>query len=222
MSTAQVALLKKEQLTTDQYAALIANRISPLVLDLDNDGIETVDVNYGVVFDLLGVGQSLRVGWVGPDDGLLARDIDGNGQIDSGRELFGQGTRITTGTASDGFHALAQMDTNKDGIIDWSDIDFSQLMVWKDANVNGFTDPGELTSLSKLGIQSLSIEAVPGHDLNQGNLLGLVSHFTTENGNQQAMVDVWFVVEELHEEKRQRRDGLLGIPPQVQGTEHSS
>ncbi|XPF95837.1 hypothetical protein ACM9HF_07450 [Colwellia sp. RE-S-Sl-9] len=79
----------------------------PLLLDLDGDGIETVNIDIGVLFDHTADGLKQGTGWVAADDGLLVLDIDGNGAIDSGRELFGDNTLLTDGTnAENGFAAL--------------------------------------------------------------------------------------------------------------------
>jgi len=51
----------------------------PLVIDLDGDGIELKSLqDSNVRFDLDGDGFAERTGWVGPDDGLLAVDSNGN------------------------------------------------------------------------------------------------------------------------------------------------
>ena len=63
---------------------------SPLVLDLDGDGVvETNKENSTVYFDHDNNGFAESSGWVGADDGLLVRDINNNGLIDDGTELFG-------------------------------------------------------------------------------------------------------------------------------------
>lgn len=50
-------------------------RTDPLVLDLDNDGIETIGINgTAVVFDHDGDGIKTGTGWVASDDGLLVMD----------------------------------------------------------------------------------------------------------------------------------------------------
>ena len=70
--------------------------LTPLVLDLDGDGVElTAQVDGNVAFDLDGDQFAEWTGWVAPDDGLLAIDLNGNGRIDDVSELFGGAPCIT-------------------------------------------------------------------------------------------------------------------------------
>lgn len=106
-------------------------RRDPLILDLDGDGIETISINSGAYFDHDGNGFAEQTGWAAPDDGLLVRDINGNGTIDSGKELFGDQAVLKNGSnATNGFQALADLDDNNDGKIDANDAAYSQLKVW--------------------------------------------------------------------------------------------
>lgn len=117
--------------------------LSPITLDLDGDGIETVSLVNGTLFDHAADGFAERTAWVGADDGLLVRDINGNDKIESGRELFGSETLLENGSkAANGFEALKELDTNADGVIDANDMAFSELRIWKDADGNGSTDAG--------------------------------------------------------------------------------
>ena len=67
-------------------------RRDPLVLDLDGDGLELISANGTVLFDHNADGIKTGTGWAAPNDGLLVRDLNGNGLIDCGRELFSIGT----------------------------------------------------------------------------------------------------------------------------------
>ncbi|OHU86659.1 hypothetical protein BET10_18530 [Pseudoalteromonas amylolytica] len=169
---------------------------SPLVLDLDGDGVETVGHEQGIYFDHEGDSIRELSGFAGADDGLLAIDLDGDGKITSGQELFGSHTILANGEkAEHGFAALAQYDSNGDGVIDSNDTAFSRLRVFQDKNQNGKTDDGELLTLEEAGVGSISLshqnsEIVDNHD-NEHRQLGF---FTTKNGEVRAMNDVWFDV----------------------------
>ena len=90
-----------------------------MVVDLDGDGVETAGVSEGVYFDHDGNGFAEKSGWVGKDDGILVRDINNNGTIDNGTELFGNNSVLSSGAkAANGFEALKELDSNKDGIVD--------------------------------------------------------------------------------------------------------
>lgn len=120
--------------------------VSPLILDLDGDGVESLGIDAGVQFDHDANGTAERSGCAGVDDGLLVRDLNGNGSIDSWRELFGNSTKLASGGfAANGFAALADLDSNHDGWISAADTAFSQLRVWKDINSNAVVDAGEHT-----------------------------------------------------------------------------
>lgn len=152
-----IHLLDKDMPSDGPSMGEAEKTVSPIIIDLDGDGVETVGVNTGhSYFDYDGDGLQERTGWANADDGLLVRDIDKNGQIDNGRELFGNHTLCADGTqASNGFDALASFDANKDGVIDAKDALYKELAIWRDKNSNGFVDSGELFTLSSLGISSI-------------------------------------------------------------------
>ncbi len=117
------------------YLNIASTIPSPIVLDLNGDGVTTTALTSGAYFDHAGDGFAEQTAWVSPEDGLLVRDLNHNGTIDTGAELFGNNTKLANGQkAANGFLALADLDTNKDGKIDASDTAFSELQVWKDAN----------------------------------------------------------------------------------------
>jgi hypothetical protein len=135
-------------------------RVDPLVLDLDGDGIETTDLSNGAFFDHDGNGLAELSSWVSNDDGLLVMDRNGDTIINDGGELFGDHTLLKNGLkASNGFQALAELDTNGDGKIDARDQAFGRLRVWKDSNGDGYSSPEELHPLEELGIKSINLQS---------------------------------------------------------------
>lgn len=132
----------------------------PLALDLDGDGIETVAAKgfSGSLFDHTNNGIRTATGWIAADDGLLVRDLNGNGIIDNGAELFGDNTKLADGSfAKHGYAALAKLDSNGDNIINAADAAFQSLRVWQDLNQDGISQANELRTLKELGIQSLDV-----------------------------------------------------------------
>ena len=128
----------------------------PLVIDLNKNGKYTNSQKEGTHFDFDGEGFAEKTSWIESGDGLLVRDINHNGIIDDGSELFGDKTIMSNGkTASNGFEALADLDSNRDGIIDEKDAAFNEIKVWIDKNNNGITDEGELFTLKDLDITSI-------------------------------------------------------------------
>jgi len=194
LTTKQVEALstaQKAALTTDQTPHLTLG--TPIVLDLNGDGITTQSIDKGVQFDIFGVGQKVNTGWVTGGDGLLVMDRNHDGSINGGTELFGEGTNLANGQkAKNGYEALAEQDTNGDGVINSADAHFADLMVWVDSNGDGVSEAGELHSLSSLGITQLDLKAQTSTEVNNGNLVGLTSSYTTSNGATHEMADVWF------------------------------
>ncbi|MBU0498603.1 MAG: VWA domain-containing protein, partial [Gammaproteobacteria bacterium] len=171
----------------------INDGITPLVLDLNGDGVQTIGLESGVTFDVNADAVADRVGWVSPQDGLLARDINGDGIINDGSELFGSGTSDGQGgRTSDGFEALSLLDSNSDGVIDSNDAAWAELKVWQDRDTDGVTDAGELVSLESVGVQSLNLAYATSDYSENGNLHGLVGTYTATDGQTHEMTDVFF------------------------------
>lgn len=161
--------------------------VDPLVVDLDGDGITFSSAKDGYAqFDMDKSGFKERVAWLNNSDGFLARDINNNGIIDDGSELFGDRTALKNGgIAANGFSALQDLDDNKDGILDKLDKFFASLCIWQDKDGDGITDTGELTSLAAAGISSLGLNEtnINSTDKN-GNILDKTSLYTRTDGSQ--------------------------------------
>ena len=167
---------------------------SPLVIDLDGDGVETNEENSTVHFDHDNNGFAESTGWVGKDDGLLVRDINNNGQIDNGTELFGNNSVLSSGEkAANGFEALADLDSNGDNIFNSQDEAWNEVKVWKDTNQNGEVDSGELLTLEQAGVSGINLnyenETTTDENGNQHNQTGT---FIKTDGTTGSIHDVWF------------------------------
>jgi hypothetical protein len=166
-------------------------RGSPLVLDLAGDGLRLTGPEDGVLWGVAG-NETARTGWIGAGggDALLAMDVDGDGAITSGRELFGESTG---GWAPDGFAALARHDANADGWIDALDPAFAELFAWTDDG-DARTESGELRALPEVGIVAIPLTArsLGARDPASGNELGLEATARASGGREVPVVDVWF------------------------------
>lgn len=174
----------------------------PIALDLDGDGIETTASAglSGSLFDHDRDGIRTAGGWVAADDGLLALDLNGDGRIGHGGELFGDNTLLPDGSpAENGYAALAQYDANQDGIIDSQDAVFERLRVWRDLNQDGISQEGELFTLPQLDISSLNLaHQNANRNLGNGNSLAQSGSYTRADGSQGSMGDLLLDADHLH------------------------
>jgi len=81
--------------------------------------------------------------------GYLALDLNSNGKIDSGKELFGA-------VSGDGFAELARHDSDGNGWIDESDPVFKKMLVWTPDSQG----KQALTSLAQHGVGALYLGKV--------------------------------------------------------------
>lgn len=163
--------------------------ISPLVIDLDGDGIELTTMNAQTTqtfFDLNVDRFAEQTAWITANqDGLLAIDLNSNGIIDNSSELFGT-------ASTDGFAVLAELDSNNDMIIDKNDALGSDLRIWKDIDGDAYTDTGELTTLAANNIASISlIDVQDSNTTINGNFISHLSTVTYEDGTMTTIGDAW-------------------------------
>lgn len=175
---------------------------SPLLIDLEGDGIVLAPPGVGVYFDLYADGTPDHLQWVRRkgDEAFLVADFNGNGIVDNGSELFGEGTDVVLQNykASNGFVALSQYDLpalggNDDGLITADDTIWSLLRVWVDANADGVSQRSELRSLTAAGIKA--IETIPKFSRYTdpaGNILPMYSWVYLSGSRKVRMVDVFF------------------------------
>jgi subtilisin-like proprotein convertase family protein len=164
-----------------QHGGIIARNVDPLVLDLDGDGVESLDFRKKLIFFDIDNDQNLeQTGWISGDDGFVVLDKNGDGIINDVSEMFSE---YFVPGVHNGFEALATKDSNNDGVFNAQDTAFNQVRIWKDSNLNGQTDPGELYDLSTLGISSISLKAAQTNgQLLSGNEVLASGTYTTADG----------------------------------------
>ncbi len=135
---------------------------SPVIVDVAGDGFRLTNQAGGVMFDITGTLGLEQLGWTeaNSDDAFLALDLNADGIINNGTELFGNFTVQSVPATGDrnGFEALAVYDGNKDGLIDSRDGVYSELRLWQDSNHNGVSEPHELHRLDQLGVRLLDLK----------------------------------------------------------------
>lgn len=129
---------------------------TPLVLKFDAAPVQ-MTASPLATFDIDDLGACVTTDWPTTVTPWLALDVDKDGTIDSGRELFGSGTRLDGNRrAHNGFMALAPLDTDNNGRIDVRDERFSELVLWSDHDGD---KRGTLPEMEPLSVRSvLSIE----------------------------------------------------------------
>lgn len=171
---------------------------TPIMLDMNGDGIHTSALSAGMKFDINADGNQETIGWSDGKDALLVHDINHDGQINDGSELFGSATTLSDGSmAKDGYEALRDLDSNKDNVIDSQDTAYNELKLWIDANQDGKVDDGEMMSLKDAGVESMNLMTKNDVSTDNGNIIGLESSFTTTSGETHNMADVWFATSEV-------------------------
>ncbi len=149
--------------------------IDPLVINLDGGAASLTSSSFS--FDLDADGHEEDISFTGQGSGFLALDMNKDGQINDGSELFG-----TQGT--EGFADLARYDGDGNMWIDENDEIFNDLKVWT-RNEQG---EDQLLSLKEAGVGAIYLgSTASSFDLTDGenNLLGQVKRsgvFLTEQG----------------------------------------
>ncbi len=131
-----------EQTDVSLRAGDAARRADPLVVNLGGSPAQLSAERTS--FDLNADGKTENVPLLAGGGAYLALDLNGNGRIDSGAELFGPST-------GSGFGELAKYDSDGNGWIDENDPIFKQLRLWQPA-ANG---DGQLSALQDQNVGAL-------------------------------------------------------------------
>jgi len=95
--------------------------VDPLVIHFNGSLPEFTSQKFS--FDLDTDGKEEQVSFVGPGSGLLALDLNCDGEVNNGRELFGPGS-------GNGFSELAEYDEDGNRWIDENDSIYDRLRIW--------------------------------------------------------------------------------------------
>ncbi len=179
-----------------EIAGDVAKIVDPMFLDLNGDGkMGTTSLENGINFDHAKDGFKELSAWVDKEDGILVIDKNENGIIDDGGEIFGDNYIKSNGNkAANGFEALTDLDSNKDGIINSSDKEFDKIKVLK--------GDGTLVSLTELGIVSISLNKTTVNEADEnGNVLVYKGTYTKEDGTTGSLGTFNLIVDKMMSEE---------------------
>jgi tetratricopeptide (TPR) repeat protein len=112
---------------------------------------QLVDAHASVRFDPDGSGRPRSWGWIRPSAAWLVFDPNRTGQITSGLQLIGARTFWVFWDT--GYEVLASLDDNGDGWLQGEEL--TGLALWRDANGNAVSEPGEVRPIQEHGIKAL-------------------------------------------------------------------
>jgi hypothetical protein len=165
--------------------------MSPILLDLDGDGIQITDASKSTQFvDAGGDGLLHRSAWAAAGNGVLFFDAGGDGQITEKREyVFTEWDP----TAEDDLAALrAVFDSNGDGKLTVADAAFGQFKVLV-TNADGSTTA---QTLAQLGITEINLTADATRIvLPDGSVITGQTTFTRANGTTGTVANTTLIAE---------------------------
>lgn len=127
----------------------------PVTLDLNGNGLHYVGIDdSNAYFDINNDGWREHLAWLAPDDGLLVRDIGGDGRINRYDEISFTGYMPGAKTDLEG---LGAFDSNHDGILSRLDTRWKEFAVWQDVNGDAVSDAGEVHTLDDIGIEQIGL-----------------------------------------------------------------
>ena len=162
---AEIADLQAKRKQTESMPRAITPIAIPLADGLTAERVH--DPLARVRFDADGTGLEREWTWIAPGAGWLVFDFEGNGQISSSLQLFGNVTFWLFWT--NGYEALAALDDDGNRKIEGAEL--KHLAIWRDTNGDGISSAGEVKALNEYGIIALSCD----YDVGDGVTLAAMS-----------------------------------------------
>ncbi|MBU2588384.1 MAG: hypothetical protein KJ872_09750 [Alphaproteobacteria bacterium] len=162
---------------------------SPIILDLDGNGIATVSAaDSDAQFDLDGDGLADDTSWISAGDAFLFLDRDSDGTMSGVDEISFVDDVPNAATDLAGLRAF---DSNGDSILDATDTRFADFGVWRDADSDGSVDEGEIASLADVGIRSINLAGTPNDAVTEFGEVAIANTgiFTLVNGSTRTFAD---------------------------------
>ncbi|MBQ6806543.1 MAG: hypothetical protein IJO97_03825 [Lachnospiraceae bacterium] len=161
----------------ENYTYTIVDYTDPLVINLDTNIAELSDQKF--FFDLDCDGEKEEISSLKSGSGYLALDLNEDGVINDGGELFGA-------RSGNGFADLAQYDADGNGWIDENDSIWKKLLIWtKDENGND-----KKYHLSEAGVGAICLNSTQTEfalnsmkDNHNNGVIRRTGIFLYENGN---------------------------------------
>lgn len=161
--------------------------IDPLVINFEAPSAKLTQTKFS--FDLDSDGTADPISFAAPGSGFLALDLNSDGKINNGKELFGPNT-------GNGFAELSQYDSDNNGWIDESDSIYDKLRIWtKDAQ-----GQDQLFALGQKGIGAIYLGnastefALKDSQNTQQGQLRTTGLFLRENGTAGTLQQVDLVI----------------------------
>ena len=129
---------------------------------------------HAVPFDLDGDGVVEMTSWPMLGQAIPWRDLNGDGRVNDGSELFASRRDDGDAVRSDALDDLGRYDRpelggNGNGAIDPGDALWSELRIWVDAERDGYSAPEELFEPSDLCLAEIRLDPLAGGGPHDGN-----------------------------------------------------
>ena len=134
--------------------------VSPLLVDLSNQGLKLSNPEDGPLFDMAGDNVKQRYAWPrNPETYFLSYPSGVDGRVKNIHQLFGNETIGPDGEMADnGFDALIKHVKPGVEVLNASSPIFKKLRLWADRNGNGQSEPSELFTLKEKGIVAINLK----------------------------------------------------------------